>query len=314
MDINKFKAKLTRYLKGTANETETAVVEAWYRSYKPDEEKELNAADLERIRNAIHTRIEIKAERNAKASFKVFYRVAASVLLVSGLLALMYYAINQKPAPETYTVLQTRPGEVKQLILPDSSVIWVNAASRMRIPSSFNEGKLRELYLDEGEAFFKVKHDTARPFRVKASGLRVQVLGTSFNINAYHKLPFVKVAVATGKVAVSQKNKLLSMLTPGQELTFLLKNNTHTQKKINIAQNQSWKDGDTYLEQASFDELALTCKNLFGIKLKAATPQVSAYQFTIRLHRSLPANETLKAISLMHNTHFRKEGDVVILY
>lgn len=104
------------------------------------------------------------------------------------------------------------------------------------------------------------------------------------------------------------------MLTPGQELTYLRKQGSFTQKEINIEQNQSWKDGDTYLSQANFDELALSFKNLFGLTLKAATPQVKAYQFTIRIHRGLPAGEALKAVSIMHNTHFRKEGNVVLLY
>jgi transmembrane sensor len=314
MDSKKFRLKLKKYLKGTANETEKAVVEAWYRSYQPGEVQNVSPNNRQQIKSAIAQKVNAAIGVTPRPSYRFIYRIAATVIMVLCLSALGYYWVKPQPVKESYTVLQTRAGEIKQITLPDSSVVWINAASSLRIPSSFNQSKTRELYLDEGEAFFKVKHNAAKPFRVLALGLRVQVLGTSFNVNAYHKLPFVKVAVATGKVGVSKGRNLLLMLTPGQEFTYLRESGAFNQKHINIQQNQSWKDGDTYLTQANFNELALVFNNLFGLTLKAATPQVSAYQFTIRVHRSLPAEETLKAISLMHNTHFRKEGNIVTLY
>ncbi|MDB5150813.1 MAG: hypothetical protein JWQ57_4833 [Mucilaginibacter sp.] len=313
MDIRKFRKQLRRYLKGTANETENAIVEAWYKSYQTENNRQLPQDERERIKNNIQAGIKAAIEQHRSRSWHV-YRIAASLLLVSGLsLAAYFVAHNKQSASETFTTIQTHAGEVRQVTLPDSSVIWVNAASRLRVPASFND-TLRQVYLDEGEAFFKVKHDAAKPFRVNTSVLKVQVLGTSFNISAYKQMPFIKVAVATGKVSVSHDGKTLSVLTPGQQVTYLPAKDTYSNELINIENSQSWKDGNTSLNQAGFDELALVYKNLFGINLHAGNAQAKAYRFTIRIKQNIPPYETLKAISQLHNTHFRKEGHEVTLY
>jgi transmembrane sensor len=312
MDIAKFRRKLERYLKGTANETENAIVDAWYQSYQSAEQAELGKGEKEHIKNAIRQKINIATAIKPRFSISKYYRIAAGLLLVSGAV-FSYRSVKKGIVAETYTTLQTKAGEVKQVMLPDSSVMWVNALSRVRIPSSFS-GTIRNILLDEGEVFLKVKHDVSRPFRVKTKALQIQVLGTSFNVNAYSTLKRTNVAVATGKVAVSTQDKRLSFLTPGQQLIYNNTTKTFNKQKIKISESQSWKDGDTYLNQAGFDELALVVKNLFGVKLKAANLKVQNYQFTLRLQRNMPVTEALKIISLMHNTHFRREGDEVVLY
>ena len=313
MDITKFKKQLKRYLNNTANETESAVVEAWYRSYQADEANALDTKDKDAVKNAIHAKINRAVAGPVKMRWHT-YRIAASLLLLSGASFFAYRLFKtRKQESEVYTVLQTRAGEVKQLMLPDSSVMWVNALSRIRIPATFN-GPIRRIFLDEGEAFFKVKRNTHKPFRVYTGVLQVQVLGTSFNINAYQKLNHIKVGVATGKVAVSKGSKRLSFLTPGQELVFENQNGSFKCRQFDISESQSWKDGDTYLNQVDFNELAVVVKNLYGLKLRAGGPQVDHYQFTLRLQRNMQPQEALKIISLIHNTHFRKEGDEIILY
>jgi transmembrane sensor len=313
MDITKFRKQLKRYLNNTANETESAIVEAWYRSYQADEAGTLDKKDIDAVKNAIHAKINRSVTGPVKMKWHT-YRIAATLLLLSSASFFAYRFFKTKAtAPEIFTVLQTKEGELKQITLPDSSVMWVNASSRIRIPATFN-GPIRRIFLDEGEAFFKVKRNIHKPFRVYTGVLKVQVLGTSFNINAYQKLNHIKVGVATGKVAVSKGDKRLSLLTPGQELVFENQNGSYKRQQFDISESQSWKDGDTYLNQVDFNELSVVVKNLYGLKLKAGRPQVDHYQFTLRLQRNMQPQEALKIISLIHNTHFRKEGDEIILY
>jgi transmembrane sensor len=313
MDIYKFKQQLGRYLKGKSNETENAVIEAWYKSYQSQDNEPLNHAEQGRIRLSIRAKID-QAIVDPVKSFKIYYSMAASIV-VAGSVALLF-CLNAKKTiahEETFTSVVTKAGGVKQIMLPDSTLVWINAASRIRIPSSFN-GPVRKVYLDEGEAFFDVKHKAHNPFVVHVAALQVQVLGTSFNIKAYHSLPQLKVTVATGKVAVTEGTRRLSFLTPGRELSYSRGSKSYYTRSVNPDEIQSWKAGDTYLNQAGFDELVLVFKNLFGIQLKAGNTRVNTYQFTLRVHKNLPAEETLKAVSLMHNTHFRKEGNEVFLY
>ncbi len=313
MELHKFIKQLGRYRKGATNETEKAIIEAWYDSYEAGGEKQLSVDEREQVRNAMHAKIS-DAIKKPVQSMWFNYSIAASILFLCCSAVLVYFL--QKPATpvrETYTTLRTSNGEIRKLTLPDSSVIWLNAQSKIRIPSNFDK-TIRQVYLDEGEAFFEVKHNTRKPFRVVTAPLRVQVLGTSFNINAYHSLPHVKITVVTGKVGISKGTKLLSFLTPGQELSYLTDKGTFEQKKVDAGQSQSWKDGDAYLNRVKFEELSLIFKNLYGLTLKAGNKRVHDYLFTLRIKRNTPATETLKLISAIHNAHFRKEGTSVIIY
>jgi len=314
MELRKFIKQLRRYQKGTTNETEKAIIEAWYDSYEAENEKQaLSAEERERVRNAIHANIR-ESVHKPTPSLWFNYRIAASILLLCSLSSLVYFLLRPAaPAQETYTTLRTVNGEVRKLILPDSSVIWLNAQSQVRIPSNFDKN-IRQVYLDEGEAFFEVKHNTHKPFRVVTALLQVQVLGTSFNINAYHSLPHVKITVLTGKIGVSNGTKLLSFLTPGHELSYLTNKGTFEQQEVDANQSQSWKDGDIYLNRVKFEELSLVFKNLYGLTLKAGNQRVHDYLFSLRIKRNIPASETLKLISAIHNAHFRKEGTNVIIY
>jgi ferric-dicitrate binding protein FerR (iron transport regulator) len=313
MELRKFIKQLGRYQKGSTNETEKAIIEAWYDSYEAGGEKQLSTDERERVRNAMHSKISEAIDKPAPTIW-FNYRIAASILLLCCSVALIYFLLRPTaPVQVIYTTLRTSNGEVRKLTLPDSSVIWLNAQSKIRIPSDFDKN-IRQVYLDEGEAFFDVKHNTHKPFRVITAPLQVQVLGTSFNINAYHSLPYVKITVVTGKVGVSKGTKLLSFLTPGQELSYLTDKGTFEQKKVDAGQSQSWKDGDTYLNRVKFEELALVFKNLYGLTLKAGNKRVHDYLFTLRIKRNTPATETLKLISAIHNAHFRKEGTSVIIY
>lgn len=313
MDIHHFKKQLSRYLKSKSNETETAVIEAWYKSYRQESNQSLTDESLERIRLSMQQQIGKVVNHPSSHKWNL-YRVAATVLLLSAIGTLTY--LFTKPSVSlktTFVIIQTQTGQVKQFILPDSSVIWVNAASKVRVPSTFNDS-VRQVYLDEGEAFFEVKHNRRKPFRVQTIPIQVQVLGTSFNIKAYHALPKVKVTVSTGRVGVSQGKKLLAFLTPGKQLTYTRKGGSFTQQTVTAAESQSWKDGDTYLNRAGFNELALIFKNMYNINLKAGNKRVHSYLFTLRIKRSLRAEEVLKVISMMHNAHYRKEGSEVVLF
>lgn len=309
MDKYKFRKLLKRYQDGSANETEKALVEAWYQSY-PDENMVTGTDARHRIFSAVNAATKPPIQLPRRQVWQ-YFSVAAAVLLVSAI-GFIFYLRSTAPQPPVYATLQTHTGEIKRITLDDSSVVWLNASSRIRYPQQFN-GKLRELYLDNGEAFFEIKHKTTVPFIVHVQKLEVQVLGTSFNINAYSNADKVKVMVATGKVGVSTKGKPTEFLTPGQQLTY---NNIQgfMRETVDTQTSQSWKSGYTYLNQAPFTELAGVIKNQLGVTLKAGSRKVSRYRFTIRIQQNLPLDQTLQMITQIHNTHYRKEGDEIIIY
>jgi len=92
---------------------------------------------------------------------------------------------------------QTAVGEQAKIALPDGSSFDLNTNSRIRVQYSPNT---RVIHLDRGEAFFKVAHDTQRPFWVRAGNSWVRAVGTAFNV--YIRPSGVEVTVSEGTVRV----------------------------------------------------------------------------------------------------------------
>lgn len=121
-------------------------------------------------------------------------------------------------------VLTTPKGGVYQFILPDGSKVWLNSDSKLSLPTNLGSSSQREVFLD-GEAYFEIAKDAARPFKVKSDSQEVRVLGTSFNIHAYKGDGSIKTSLLEGSVQVYQltsseytnQYKDLVILTPHQQ-------------------------------------------------------------------------------------------------
>lgn len=312
MEHNKFKKLFQRYLEKKSNETESAIVNAWYKSYRSKESEILiDQEEKEIAKKALKQQLEKSITKTIKP---YFYRIAAAITIVCTAGGLIINSkINHKQSSDEFTTLSTKAGQIKKITLPDHSTVWLNAASKMRLKSTF-EGATREVFLDDGEAYFEVTKNPNKPFLVHSANIKVQVLGTSFNVRAYQKLSTVKVSVSTGRVQVDHQIKTLAILKPKQQLTYDKLNNTFIKTENEEREAKGWTEGKTYLHQVSFKELQLVLENNFGIHLKPGKIQVSEYQFTLNLHSRMSKDQILKVVSAIHNSSMRKEGNDLILY
>ncbi len=128
--------------------------------------------------------------------------IAASIALILGLV--LAYVLTGKSSvskqPQKIT-LYVPGGVCSKTILPDSTVVWLNASSTISYPSYF-DGDTRTIEL-VGEAFFDVMRDESKPFVIHSGNLRVNVLGTSFNFKHYNEDTQAVLAVETGTVTLS---------------------------------------------------------------------------------------------------------------
>jgi transmembrane sensor len=310
MDLRKFKETLKRYEQRTSNETEDALVEAWYKSYEQLEQR-VSDDELSKLRDPLFRRIQSATQTKPVARFSVL-QIAASItvflLAGSGIFYNFY-----KPAAANIISISAAVHTQKKVALPDGSVVWLNGGSSIKMPARF-AGSTRDVVLTEGEAFFEIKKDRSHPFIVHTSKLTVQVLGTSFNIKAYKAIPLIRVNVATGKVAVKEGAGVLAILTPGQQLQYNLLNRPVLLTETDKNEAQGWKEGATSLNEASFQELALAVKNIYGLSIKTQNNKVTAYHFSMKLLHNLPEQQVLELISQLHHTPFRKEGKDVVFY
>lgn len=160
---------------------------------------------------------------------------------------------NEKIA---YNTIETPNGGQYKIVLPDSSRVWLNAASSLRYPTNFKaENRMVEL---KGEAYFEISPDKRRPFLVKSNRQLTQVLGTQFNISAYVEEETVKTTLVEGAVSIlpssSEENKVANLptiLKPGEQSSVL--NGKMSVAKVDLTPYISWKKGVFY-----FDETKLT--------------------------------------------------------
>lgn len=326
MDAKQFLKLLTGYLRNTLNASDRALLQQWYDSF--DEEKREvpgleNESSEEQLKQELHSRIYRTIRqpgRPVERKLIPFRRIAAAVtiIVIAGIAFRMLVkpGSHQQPiqlAQETYREISTGVRQVKRVQLPDSSIIHLNANSKIRIPHLFASTN-RQVYLDEGEAFFEVAKDPDRPFLVNASSLIIKVLGTSFNVRSYRNLDHVTITVATGQVQVSDSLQKRNVLKANQQFTYNKLSTSSTVSAADPDRQESWKTGVVYLEKAGFNELALAMYNIYGIRLKSEHLHTNnfSYNLTIRSDRSL--KETMDLICFIHNTKFRRQDNDVIIY
>lgn len=147
--------------------------------------------------------------------------------------------------------IQTSDGEIITLTLSDGTEVKLNSNSKLSYPHQF-KGKERIIQL-LGEAFFKVKHDSQRPFIVDAGGILTKDLGTSFNIRAYSEHD-CKVTLVEGKVAVlsKEKNTKPVVLAPGEQFS-TLQGTTHQIQTVDTEETTAWADGVLYYHDKTLE-------------------------------------------------------------
>ena len=150
------------------------------------------------------------------------------------------------------------------LELADGSKIWVNANTRVVYPVTFDD-KMREIYVD-GEIYIEVSPEEKRPFIVKSKKMDIRVLGTKFNVSTYESNEGVSVVLVSGKVNVRTDNRVESLLTPSDRLSY--ERGTTDIKKVNVENYISWKEGYYTFDNECFSVVLDKLSDYYGKKIR----------------------------------------------
>lgn len=195
---------------------------------------------------------------------------AAAILLVASLLTwvLVKQSKTDKPIHLAQTVTKsTEKKEQKHLVLSDGTQVWLNAASELTYPPSF-DGKTRVVYL-KGEAYFDVKHADKIPFLIYTGNVVTKVLGTAFNIRAYPDQHDIRVEVKRGKVQVSKSNKVMATLTPGQAVMVPSEAKEAAEfKTVKEAEVAEWTSGKLHYRDQSLKEIVQDLERHFSATIE----------------------------------------------
>lgn len=213
-------------------------------------------------------------------------------------------------ASVVYNTMTTPNGRQYQLVLADGTKVWLNAASSIIYPTAF-AGQERKVTIT-GEVYFEVAHNAAKPFLVTANGTTVQVLGTTFNVNAYDNEPAVKTTLVEGSVKVQKANNTI-LIKPGQQAEVL-----HTAATIKVNKNVemddvlAWKGGKFMFQDADIRTIMRQLERWYDVRA-VYEGKVTTDEFVGVISRNVNISQILTMLEKTGTVSFKISGKEVVV-
>lgn len=221
-----------------------------------------------------------------------------------------------EPSNPVYNTIETPRGGQYQVILPDGSKVWLNAASSLKYPPSFASQKERRIELN-GEAYFEIAKDKLHPFIVNTNKQEIKVLGTHFNVNAYSDEPQIKTTLLEGSVLVyksdtdfpSEGGKV--MLIPGQQSVF--DGNSIKINSVDPEDVVAWKNGYFRFDDESLESIMRKISRWYDVDITWRDESVKSESFAAVSTRFANVSSLLKMIEQTGDVKFNIEDGKIIV-
>ncbi|GAA3929350.1 DUF4974 domain-containing protein [Chitinophaga oryziterrae] len=208
---------------------------------------------------------------------------------------IIYNVISMAHSHETsnqtvFNTISTPKGGQFQVVLPDGSHVWLNAASSLKFPVQF-ANSARQVYLT-GEGYFEIAKNPQKPFIVNSYNQTVKVLGTHFNVSSYANEP-IKTTLAEGIVQVSSPSTTqITTLKPGEQST--VNPNGIKVNQVNPANAIAWKDGVFVFNQTNLKAVLVQLSRWYDVDVDySAVPNQT---FEGEISRNVSLMQVLRAI------------------
>jgi ferric-dicitrate binding protein FerR (iron transport regulator) len=208
------------------------------------------------------------------------------------------------------TIKIPRGGEYS-LVLADGTRVYLNSESQLKYPVQF-PGNIREVELT-GEAYFEVKRIIQKPFIVKTARMNIEVLGTSFNINAYENTDKVLTTLVEGSVKInvsgSQETKLLK---PDEQALFDIKSGRTEIRNVDVNLYTAWKDGRLNFFDTRLEDIMVTLARWYSADIIYENASVKDLRFSGSLDRYGDINQVLDIIKSTGKVKIEIKGSIIL--
>ena len=258
------------------------------------------------LQNNIFGRMQSNLHRTQR-TLRFFSYAALLVLLIA--IPSIVYLFSQTSTDNllTYTTISADLGQISKVLLPDSSVIWINSGSRIRYNNEFSTTN-RNIEL-MGEAYFKVHKNKELPMLVNSSDLLVKVVGTEFCITAFPEENSTMVILESGKIELTSPtdSNFRQEMSPGEMLSYNKENKEFSITSVNTELYTSWKDGLINIYNLPLSELIVKLERRFNQKfmIDKAIKDIP-YTFTIKnenLNTILSLMEKITPVDVVQHDH-----------
>jgi ferric-dicitrate binding protein FerR (iron transport regulator) len=221
---------------------------------------------------------------------------------------LAYTNAGDANAKTLYNQVKVPVGGEYQLVLADGTKVWLNSDSEIKYPVQFNEEK-RKVWI-AGEVYFDVAHNKHKPFIVNVKDVEVEVLGTEFNVEAYHDQNSIVTTLVEGSVKLI-KEKESVIIKPDQQAIIEEGERQFAVKNVDARNYALWKDGVFYFEEASLSSIMEKLERWYGIKVFYMNQSVKEKRFSVEMKRYAQIEDVLNILERTKKVKFDVKSNTV---
>ncbi len=274
-----------------------------------------NLPSTQQIENSLAQtlqRINVLGAVSLKPRNRVKYAwwAAAAVILFFLILTPRFFRAQK---PLTIEIV-AGPKEIKTILLPDSSVVTLNAGSHLTYASNLQNSSPREVWL-EGEAFFDVKHietnKLVKGFVLHLGEMNIEVVGTTFNVKRLGAV--TNVSLNTGKIKIALKDdpETAIFLQPGDFISYSPKEKHILKKKVKAELYSVWKDEKIALDQMPLSEIARLLEDAYGYIIRIPNKRLADSKVSGTLYMK-DENTLLQTLAFALDIDIIKKDSILI--
>jgi ferric-dicitrate binding protein FerR (iron transport regulator) len=327
MKDSKYIDLLNRFLKDKLSPEEERLLQEWFCSdvssseietfyretWESGKTKEMPHKQHQKILNSIKSEItndDVRIKKRFAIHRWLPYAASALLCILVGISSYLY--VKEKTTADVvreYTIVADK-GQRSTVLLPDGSKVWLN--SHTQISYSNDYGKEQRNVSLTGEAYFEVAKEADCPFIVNAGEMKVEVIGTTFNIRAYQEDKEIVATLFSGKIEASIDTKSV-VLRPDQYVSFNRNEQrltTHTSDNPSYA--KMWRDNELAFKSQTFEEIAIILNRMYNVHLEFKSEKIKQYHFSgVIKNNSL--DNIIEIISLTAPIVYKSKGDTIVL-
>lgn len=323
---------ILKYLQGNASEEEKRVLLDWLkaseankRAYSEIRDQWLDlgsspVADPEYVKQAFArftAEIDKHDRKQQQMRLSYFIKVAASVAILLVCSLGSYFAgqkqFSHSSSAEQLVINRVIMGKESKgsVTLPDGTIAWLNANSKLVYPEHFQPGK-RQVQL-EGEGYFEVVRDEKAPFLVETDGMVVNVLGTHFNVKNYENKETVETTLLSGKVEVFLPGLDKSIvLKPNQRISCDKQSGAYKLAEVDAADYIIWIGDKLVCTNERLSVVLHKMKHWYNLDIECKNGVPLNQRLSLTIRKESP-EEILKLLTLISPIRYTIEGEKIII-
>lgn len=307
-----------KYLKGETNSKEHQEIMSWIETSTDNRREFLRYRRL--YDAAIWRESDDQNARNIKEPrsktiplIRKWMRIAAIIsIAIAGTLFIQQRISNDTESIFTRSI-KVPQGQRVKLTLSDGTKVTLNSNSSLHFPSNFKRNH-RTVILD-GEGFFEVARHKTKPFLVITEKCEIEVLGTTFNVQAYNHSDIFETSLIEGSVKViDKKSKQTALLQPQEKVT--IENDKLITGTFDSRDDFLWKDGIYVFNNENLIRVFKKLEQYYQTRIEVRNKNLSSNQCTGKFRQKEGIEHIIKVLQKANNFEYQRDEDnnLIIIY